>query len=234
MRLVHHWPGLMAAVLIAAILFGCTVNPPSPEINDNFLNANSQGNSNASANDNVSVNANSNVSGNDNSSSNGNVAGGRCTLEGECPLGTNCVSGACMATSGPDLVIGDENPFALIPEGGTMIVRRGFQGGNHIFMSVQTTGFPFTQGDGRQAVQFTRGIQPDGTPFPLVVESTVTQFLQNRGDGIGLLDRVFVFIDGVLPADYDGRMATVFVTVTDPADPSISATLIQKVVLRAE
>jgi hypothetical protein len=220
--------GICVVPVIAVVMSGCSVNPEPPMINDNFLNTNSQGNSNASANDNGSVNVNDNATGNSNSS------GTTCTQEGECPLGTNCVAGACAPVAAPDLVIGDENPFALIPEGGTMIVRRGFQGGNHIFMSVQTSGFPFTEGDGRQAVLFTRGIQPDGTPFPLVVESTVTQFLQNRGEGTGLLDRVFVFIDGILPPDYDGRAATVFVTVTDAADATISATLIQRVILRAE
>lgn len=199
--------------LVISLAWSAGCAPSQPIANENSHNDNAVGNDNAESNDNVEP---------------------ECFGEGDCVVGTNCDGVSCVATEMPDLVIGDEFPFSQISERGTMIVRRGFQGGNHIFVSVVTSGFEFTDIDGRQDVLFARGIYIDGAPIPLVVESTVTQFLQETGNGIGLLDRVFVFIDGVLPPDYDGREATVEITVTDAVDPSISASIIQRVTLMAE
>ncbi len=199
--------------ILAVCIGGCAPTPPQPNINENSLNDNIANNDNVESNDNVEP---------------------ECFGEGDCAVGMNCDGISCVATEMPDLVIGDESPFVQISERGTMIVRRGFQGGNHIFVSVVTSGFEFTDIDGRQDVLFARGIYIDGAPIPLVVESTNTQFLQDTGNGYGLLDRVFVFIDGVLPPDYDGREATVEITVTDANDPSITSSIIQRVTLRAE
>lgn len=183
------------------------------------------GNGNENVNDNEIV-------GNDNAVSNDNVNDNvepECVAEAECDLGFNCSEGACVATESSDIELGDETPYLRTPEGGNMIVRRGFQGGNHIFMSVKTVGF--TPG---AAVSFTRGVQPDGTTLPLVINSTVTQFLEAQVDGTQLLQQVFVFIDGVIPQNYDGLPATVTMTITEQANPAITATLTQRVILTAE
>lgn len=229
--------------LIASLLLlgpACSVPQlPDPDINDNFLNDNggagnsntSGGNDNIGGNDNTGVNdnsvANDNAGGTDNQ--NDNTVTSACTGQGDCPLGQECRSGVCAAAEGPDLEIGDEAPFAAIVEGGDMIVRRGFQGGNHIFLSVRAVGF-----DPQAGVEFTRGVVPVDSPLPVVIESTVTQFFTPQSDGTLLLDRIFTFIDGVLPDDYDGKEATVTVRLTDLTDPSITAELVQQVVLRAE
>jgi len=219
--------------------------PSDPDINDNFLNDNgdvgnsndSGGNDNVAGNDNAAGNdntgGNDNSAGNDNagvsSNENDNTSTAGCAGEGDCPLGQECRSGVCAVVAGPDLLVGDETPFTAIVEGGDMIVRRGFQGGNHIFISVKAIGFNPASG-----VEFTRGIVPVDSPLPVVIESTITQFFTVQDDGTLLLDRIFTFIDGVLPDDYDGREATVTIRLTDLADPSITAELVQQVVLRAE
>lgn len=215
-------------------------NPGPPVIDDNFLNQNGgppPSNDNAppgGENDN-SVGGTNNQNDNDvgaganENADNTSTGGSGCTTEPDCALGFNCVSGACLVSTTPDVELGDENPFVAIEEGGELIIRRGFQGGNHIFMSVRVTGFP-----PNATVAFRRGVTPTGSTLPLVIESTVTQFLVDEGNGVNRLNQVFVFIDGVLPQDYDGREATVTIGVSDPTNPALTASVTQRVILVAE
>ena len=112
-----------------------------------------------------------------------------------------------------------------VTEGGELPVRLGFQGGVHTFVSVRTTGFP-SAASALFSIEITLD---DGTT--IVSPRTLTQLFTDVGNGVNEAQGVFTRFDGAVPGDLDGRSGVISLTVTDPEDESISASLTQTVQL---
>ena len=118
-------------------------------------------------------------------------------------------------------------PYTVVPPGGEMPVFMGPQGGIHIFATIRGTGFA-----PNALVSLTQmGTLVDNGQIIITPFTANATFTQAPGeDGVNqLLDR-FIFLSA-LPNDVYGETALLRFTITATADPTVTATIEQEVLL---
>ncbi len=149
----------------------------------------------------------------------------RCETEPDCVLGEACVGGFCEPVA-VDIELGVGAAYAKIPPGGELPFVRGFQGFGEVYLSYQTVGFT---PNGAATVSVSVNMVDDGTVVLGAFPAEGNPFVEIApGINQQLDDYWFLFLN---PAPLFGREANVVLTITDDADPAISATIQQTVVI---
>ncbi|MCH7924090.1 MAG: hypothetical protein IIC51_01010 [Planctomycetes bacterium] len=162
----------------------------------------------------------------DNVDSDGNgIPDGCCEAEPHCLLGEACMAGVCEAVS-EDIELGYFNPYIKILEGGEMPVHVGFQGFTDLYLSYRTLGFT----PGGAATVTVEIVMVDDGSIVLPANPAAGQFFTDTGSGINEANNDYwrLLVD---PFTLFGRQAKVFLTITDDANPTISVTIQQTVVI---
>ena len=151
-----------------------------------------------------------------------------CQTEPDCALGERCDGTVCVTTEGPDLqyladIDGVTEP---VGDGASVPVERGLQGGLHTFVTLRTTGF------GPDAtVSFEVGVVMVDDGSEAIATRTIDVFFTEIDAGVTEAADIFVRFDVFVPGELHRREAIVTMTVTDAIDPSVTASLVQNVVL---
>jgi hypothetical protein len=125
-----------------------------------------------------------------------------------------------------EMGLANGEPYRALADGDEMPVYSGAQGGIHMFLSYQTSGFP-------TGVFLEMGQSGSFTDTGAAAIPTRTQIVRfdDIGGGVGqILDRFTVM--AVSPGAADGREATLSFTVLDPSTPGRSATATVRVLMR--
>jgi hypothetical protein len=166
---------------------------------------------------------------NRNFNSNGNSGnGGPCNTDEDCSAGGSCESGTCGPGAGVgQLVLGqlDDGAFRPVPEGGEMRLHSGFQGGSHVFATLEAPGVSIDSevklgwtviqlSTGASVAEFALIAQLVGTDDPNVVQ------IQDQ----------FVAFDRVATA-LDGQQVEMTFRLNSAQDDSLIANVRQRVEL---
>lgn len=153
------------------------------------------------------------------------IPGGSCAAEPDCRLGQACVAGVCEAVS-EDIELGYDDPYVKILEGGEMPVYAGFQGLTELYLSYRTLGFTLG-GDATVTVEI---VMVDDGSIVLSANPVAEKHFIDNGSGINesYNDYWCLFVS---PLPLFGRQADVSLTITDDADPAISVSIQQTVVI---
>lgn len=151
-----------------------------------------------------------------------------CSSQHDCALGDNCEGGACISAGGLDIEYreGVGALSTLVPEGGTVTVFRGFQGGIHIFATLRASGLPASLD---VMVQIAITLVGNGTAVASARTERIV-FVDVEG-GFTEGQNIFIGFDQAGPGDLDGKEARIDFTVTDPSDQTRTVTLSQRILL---
>ena len=151
-----------------------------------------------------------------------------CQTEPDCALGDQCDDTVCVTAEGPDLqYLADfDGVTEPVAEGGNVPVERGLQGGLHTFVTLRTTGF-----DPDTTVSFEVGVVMVDDGSEAIATRTIDVFLTEIEAGVTEAADIFVRFDVFVPGELHRREAIITMTVTDAVDASVTASLVQNVVL---
>jgi len=151
------------------------------------------------------------------------VPDGCCVVQTDCALGQDCDGMYCVAVT-PDMALGFGSPFVKVPDGGDVPVILGFQGWGELYLSYRTTGF--TPG-GTALVFLHLSLVEDGTVVYGLTGGSLMAFTEITPDlNEGLNDSWIIFDN---PTQFYGKLANMFLTIQDTADPTISVTINQTI-----
>ncbi len=141
-----------------------------------------------------------------------------CTHETDCGLGFNCVAGQCTAVTA-DIELGTGSSavtYAKLLWGGTYNMQAGFQGLIDAYVSFRVSGFaPGATVDVATSIRIVETNQ-------LIHQTLLPRTLIDAGGGINQYFDFYMFVF-VPPAQVDGKVVRLSVTVTDQTDPNITA-----------
>ncbi len=125
----------------------------------------------------------------------------------------------------------DNNTFTPVPDGATMPLFTGGQGGSHIFATVRASGFPAGE-DGKATIQLAQNVTLSDSGAVLH-DFTQTVSFEPIGGGLFEIASRFVFLDAV-PTDLHGQNADIDFVLQSLDQPEITAQINQTVRLELQ
>ncbi len=148
-------------------------------------------------------------------------------------FGGDCQNG--MDPMEPTAELGYTDPaddsYVAVPDGATMPLFTGGQGGSHIFATVRASGFP-TASDGKATIQLAQSVTLSGSG-EVLHDFTQTVTFEPIGNGVFEIAERFVFLDAV-PVDLHGRNAGIDFVLTSLEEPDMTARISQTVLLELQ
>ncbi len=151
-----------------------------------------------------------------------------CQTEPDCALGQACDGGFCTTSNDPDIqyLADSDGIIAPVEEGGTVPVYRGFQGGQHTYLTIRATGF---ESESAATLDVQMVLVEDGSNA--IDPQTLEIVFSEIEPGVTEAAEIFVRTTGFASGQLHRKDAIVTITVTDVVDPSITASVEQTVFL---
>lgn len=153
---------------------------------------------------------------------------GLCASDDDCQDGLACQAGQCVAAQAASIeyLVEFDAVSAPVADGDPIPVFQGFQGGTHTFVTIRATGFT-PNGDATLTV----GITAVNSGAALSTTRDLPIRFSLGSDGVNVAEDIFLTFDSSSVDELVGVIGLVSLTVTDNADPSISASLSRTVTL---